>query len=207
MLLIAPFRQSTRATSGQLPTPSPFEVTVKRLRDAANRDERQMLPIAAIRDAQLEHGSGTPPHQRLRSGAASLSRPSRARLEARAAARRELFGIDLVGRAPEKRGVRTLGVVPGDVLVELTPERRLGERDDRQEAHALVLQRLDEALIDALMRLETIDYLSMSTSTRPNDSGRTMASNRCRSPCSYQFRQINPQRQRNNPSQKGSRTA
>ena len=42
--------------------------------------------------------------------------------------------------------MRTPGVVPGDVVVELAPERGLGQRNDWQDPRAFILQRLDESL-------------------------------------------------------------
>jgi hypothetical protein len=79
--LIASLRHSKPVTSTRLPCPGFCGEDVRcsdvQLRDAPQRDDREMLPIAATRDAQLEHGTGTSPHERLHAGAARSLGPSR----------------------------------------------------------------------------------------------------------------------------------
>lgn len=119
-----------------------------RLRDASQRDDGQVLPPSIALDAQLQLSAGPSTDERLLARAHGSSRPSRALFEARLAARGEPPEVDLVGRAALQARMRTLGVVPSDVVVELAPEGALRQRHNRQQACALGLQRLDEALDD-----------------------------------------------------------
>ena len=75
------------------------------LRDALQVDDGQMLAAATILDAQLDHGTWSPPNERMRSGAWRLSRPTITRLEPRPSASCEATEVDLVGRAGTESGV------------------------------------------------------------------------------------------------------
>ena len=127
---------------------SGFAKSVGPLRDASQRYDGKMTPPAAMRDNQLDHGAGFPSNERVRLRARRSSRPMRSRLEARPTTRRDLVEVDLVRRTGAETRVRPLRVEPGDVVVELAAERGSCQWNDRQQARALVLHRLDESLDD-----------------------------------------------------------
>ena len=113
------------------------------LRDASERHDGEMFPAAAVLDAQLDHCTWSPSHERRRRRARGTSRPARPGLEARPSACRERAVVDLVGSPGAESRVRSLRVVPSDVVVELASECSPGQRHDGQQARALVLQRSD----------------------------------------------------------------
>jgi len=147
-----------------LPTPNLYEIDVANtplphcmsgfvksvgpLRDAPKRNDRQVLPAAAMLDDQLHDGTGSPPNERVRLRARRAARPSIPRLEAWPTASGERTEVDLVRGACPEPTVRPLRVVPGDVVIELATERGLRQGHDRQQPRALVLHRLDESLDD-----------------------------------------------------------
>jgi len=99
-----------------------------------------------MRDAQLNHRTGPSSNQRVWHRAWRSSRPTCARLESRPPTRGKRTEVHLVGCAGTDPRVRSLGVVPGDVLVELATECGARHGHDGQEPRALVFQRTDEPL-------------------------------------------------------------
>ncbi len=118
------------------------------LRDASQRHDGEMLTPAAVLDVQLDRDSWSSSHERMQRSARRPSRPPGSRFVSRSPASRECAEVDFVGCARSEARVRPLGVVPGDVVVELAAERVSRQRNDRQQARALVLHRLDEPLDD-----------------------------------------------------------
>ena len=59
------------------------------LRDAFERDDRQVLAAGTVLNAQLDHGAGSSPNERVWLRARRPSRPTSPRLESRPPASRE----------------------------------------------------------------------------------------------------------------------
>jgi len=110
------------------------------LGDLAKRDDGQVLSTAAVLDDQFQNTAGSTSNQRVGRGARRAARPTVPRLETRPTTRGESAEVDLVGCPSAKSGVRAIGAVPGNVLVELARERGPGEGNDGKQARALVLQ-------------------------------------------------------------------
>ena len=143
------FRLADAATSTRFPSGASSDAdAIAVLRDALEGDDRQVPATSTMLDDQIDHGSGLPSNERMRAGARRSLRPTRSRFEPWPPARGERAEIDLVGGARAESGMRPLGVVPVDVVIELASERGSRQGHDRQEPRALVLQGTDEPLDD-----------------------------------------------------------
>ena len=85
-----PDRDSGDAMATRLPRRTSGDArTEGALRDAFERDDRQVLAAGMVLNAQLDHGAGSSPNERVWLRARRPSRPTSPRLESRPPASRE----------------------------------------------------------------------------------------------------------------------
>ncbi len=127
--------------------PDAFGAGAEFLRDASERDDRQMPPSPASFEHEFEPGTGLPSYERLRPRASRRPGPSSTRLESWLPMGGHPVEVDLVRCRPAKEGVRPDLVEPGDVLAQL-PLELLKPKGEEQQPDALVLQGANEPLND-----------------------------------------------------------
>ena len=98
-------RQRTRKDLTTTRSPS-------RLRDAPELDDRQVLALGVVADAQIDANTRPPSDEGAGSGTKRAPRPGGPRLEARCAARRPSSEVDLVGSSHREGFVRAVDIVP-----------------------------------------------------------------------------------------------
>src|SRR5271166_1520213 len=117
-----------------------------RLRGPRDSHAWQMRTAGVEGYFELETRAGLALDEHLRSGTRRRTGPRGPWFQTRLAARRPAFEVHLVGRGASQSCVRSVAIVPVAEQAELSDKGSVSQGNQRQQAHALGLERADEAL-------------------------------------------------------------